>query len=283
MILVTGAAGKTGRAVLKALLRRKAAVRVFVRGRDQAADLLAAGAAEALIGDFASGDALRSAVNGISSLCHICPNMYPAETGVGQSMIRFAAEAGVKHFVYHSVLHPQTEKMPHHWNKLRVEEMLFEASLDFTILQPAPYMQNILASRELILNKGVYRAPYPATTALSLIDLDDLGEAAATVLTEEGHKNTTYELCGTAAMSQIEIVSALAEIKGAAVVYEEISIDDWCMEAAALGLGEYARSTLIEMFRYYAAYGLKGSTNQLRWLLRREPSGFHTFARREIF
>jgi hypothetical protein len=31
--------------------------------------------------------------------------------------------------VYHSVLHPQTEQMPHHWHKLRVEEMLLESRL----------------------------------------------------------------------------------------------------------------------------------------------------------
>ena len=59
--------------------------------------------------------------------------------------IRAAQSAGVERFVYHSVLHPQVEIMAHHWQKMRVEEQLFESGLSFTILQPAAYMQNVLA------------------------------------------------------------------------------------------------------------------------------------------
>ena len=66
----------------------------------------------------------------------------------------------MEHFVYHSVLHPQTEKMNHHWQKMRVEEMIFESGLPFTILQPAPYMQNLLAGWKSIVEDGVLRVPY---------------------------------------------------------------------------------------------------------------------------
>jgi NAD(P)H dehydrogenase (quinone) len=282
MILLTGAAGKTGRAVLKALVKREAAVRVFVRSREQAAELLAAGATEAILGDFTSTDALLNAVKGISSLYHICSNMHPAETGIGQSIIDCAAKAGVKRFVYHSVLHPQTEKMPHHWNKLRVEELLFESGLEFTILQPAPYMQNILASRDAILKEGIYRAPYPATTALSLIDLQDLGEAAAIVLTGKGHACAVYELAGTEALTQDDLVKALAAETGRTVRYEEVNLADWQKAAYASGLAAYGVETLTKMFSYYAAYGLSGSTNSLSWLLGRQPLSLVDFIRREI-
>jgi len=283
MILLTGAAGKTGRAVLQALVKKEAAVRVFVHNQDQASDLLKAGATEALLGDFTSTDALNTAVKGITSIYHICPNMHPAEVEIGRSLIEITAEAGVKHFVYHSVLHPQTEKMPHHWNKLRVEELLLEAGLSFTILQPAPYMQNILAAREAILKEGLYSAPYPADTALSLIDLQDLGEAAAVVLTGKGHANAIYELSGTTALTQSELVAMLTVARGSSVRYAEIASDQWLLNAAESGLGEYAVETLTKMFHYYAAFGLRGSMNQLRWLLGREPTGFLQFAKREIF
>ncbi|MBM4236387.1 MAG: hypothetical protein FJ152_07955 [Firmicutes bacterium] len=282
MILLTGAAGKTGRAVLQALAKREAVVRVFVRHRDQASDLLEVGATEALLGDFAMPDALHTAMKDVSSIYHICPNMHPSEVEIGRSIIKIAAEAGVKHFVYHSVLHPQTEKMPHHWNKMRVEELLFESGLEFTILQPAPYMQNILAFREAILKEGIYRAPYPAVTALSLIDLQDLSEAAAIVLTGEGHANAVYELVGTEALSQEALVSILTVAKGSLVRYAEIAIDEWRLNAAESGLGDYAMETLIQMFDYYAAYGLRGSTNQLRWLLGCEPTSFLEFTKRVL-
>lgn len=282
MILLTGAAGKTGRAVLLALVKREAAVRVFVRHQDQASDLLEAGATETLLGDFTSIDALHRAMKGVSSIYHICPNMHPAEVEIGRSIIDSAAKAGVKRFVYHSVLHPQTEKMPHHWNKLRVEELLFESGFEFTILQPAPYMQNILASRDAILKEGIYRAPYPATTALSLIDLQDLGEAAAIVLTGKGHACAVYELAGTEVLTQDDLVKALAAETGRTVRYEEVNLADWQKAAYASGLAAYGVETLTKMFSYYAAYGLKGNPNVLYWLLGRQPHSLEEFIKREI-
>ena len=71
------------------------------------------------------------------------------------------------------MLHPQIEAMPHHWEKMRVEEMLFAAGLDVTVLQPTAYMQNILGMARDIVEAG-FRVPYPVETPLSLVDLDDV-------------------------------------------------------------------------------------------------------------
>ena len=56
-----------------------------------------------------------------------------------------------------------------------------------------------------MIGDGRYRVPYPVDTKLSLVDLDDVAEAAALVLTEAGHSGASYELVGTTPMSQIEI------------------------------------------------------------------------------
>jgi NAD(P)H dehydrogenase (quinone) len=282
MILITGAAGKTGRAVLKALVNKKAVVRVLAHRREQIAELLAAGATEVLAGDLNKAETFRIAFSDITSLYHICPNMHPDEIEIGKMAITTAKKVGIQHFVYHSVLHPQAEKMPHHWSKLRVEEMLFESGLDFTILQPAPYMQNILAGKEKILNEGYYSAPYPVATALSLIDLEDLGEAAAVVLTEEGYGNAVYELSGTAATAQDELVAALSVALGKEISYREINLADWRKAAADQGVDQYGIDTLLRMFKYYATYGLMGNKKILQWLLGREPHSLIDFINREI-
>ena len=77
-------------------------------------------------------------------------------------VIGAAREADVEHLVFHSVLHPQIEAMPHHWQKMRVEELLLQSGLHYTILQPTIYMQNILASWDAISQNGVYPVPYAA-------------------------------------------------------------------------------------------------------------------------
>ncbi len=282
MILVTGAAGKTGRAVLKTLVARGTDVRALVRRSEQVEDLKTNGAADALIGDMADVESYQRAMPGVKSIYHICPNMHPSEVEIGRLAISAACEFNIGHFVYHSVLHPQTEKMPHHWQKLRVEEMLFESGLDFTILQPAPYMQNILAGMDSILNHGLYRIPYPLTTRLSLLDLEDLGEIAAAVLTESGHKGAVYEIAGTTGLTQSAVAALIGDALGQSVTAEEIPSGSWRREAQESGMGPYRLETLAKMFEYYAHFGLWGSSNVLHWLLGREPNSLTKFVNREF-
>jgi uncharacterized protein YbjT (DUF2867 family) len=178
------------------------------------------------------------------------------------------------------VLHPQIEEMPHHWNKLRVEEMLFSSGLDITILQPAAYMQNSLAQWDAIKRDGVYRVPYPVETRLSLVDLDDVAEAAALVLTNTGHSNATYELVGTPPLSQLELAEAFGRALKTHIRAEAETIESWNHRARNAGMDDYQRETLIKMFRVYARDGLKGNSNMLGWLLGRPPTSLAAFAAR---
>jgi NAD(P)H dehydrogenase (quinone) len=186
----------------------------------------------------------------------------------------------VSRLVYHSVLHPQIEAMPHHWNKLRVEEILFSSELDVTILQPTAYMQNSLAEWDRMVSGGIYRVPYPIETRLSLVDLDDVAEAAALVLTNGGHSGATYELVGTAPFSQIEIAETFSHALNKTVRAEAETIESWEQRARNGGMDDYQRETLIRMFRAYARDGLKGNPNVLGWLLGRPPTSFASFALR---
>jgi NAD(P)H dehydrogenase (quinone) len=197
MILVTGAAGKTGKAVIRAVAARGGEVRALVRRTAQAAEVVAAGACEAAVGAFDDPAALAHAASGATAIYHICPNVSPHEMSYAKAVVAAATAAGVRRFVYHSVLHPQIEAMPHHWAKLRVEEMLLASGLDVTVLQPTAYMQNVLAGWRSIAEQGVYRVPYPVETRISLVDLRDVAAAAALVLTEPGHAGATYALVGT--------------------------------------------------------------------------------------
>ena len=146
MILVTGASGKTGNAVVKALAAKGADVRALVRRAEQAPALRVIGAVEVAIGSFDEPATLMRAADGANAIYHICPNVSRHELSFAETVAAAARVHGVKRFVFHSVLHPQIEAMPHHWQKMRTEEMLLAAGFDLTILQPTAYMQNILAA-----------------------------------------------------------------------------------------------------------------------------------------
>jgi NAD(P)H dehydrogenase (quinone) len=277
MILVTGAAGKTGQAIVKALAAKGAAIRALVRRAEHVATLRGLGAAEVSVGHFEDAAAIADAFAGAQAIYHICPNVSPHEFVYACTVVTAAQEHDVKRFVYHSVLHPHIEAMPHHWQKARVEEMLFASGLDLTILQPTAYMQNLLGAWRGIAGEGVLRIPYPAATRLSLVDLDDVAEAAATVLRNDGHGGATYELAGTAPLSQAEVAATLEATLHKAIRVEVETVEAWEGRVRGSGMGDHERVTLGAMFRYYAEHGLIGNSNTLRWLLGRAPSDLADF------
>jgi uncharacterized protein YbjT (DUF2867 family) len=162
--------------------------------------------------------------------------------------------------------------MPHHWKKYQVEEKILESGLSFTILQPTAYMQNILNQWDSIMDQGVYSVPYPVMTRSSLVDLNDVAQAAAIVLTEPGHEYAIYELVGISSMTQIEVAETLSKQLNRPVKAQEISVKVWEENARASGLGDYQIDTLIKMFQHYARYDLMGNPNVLAWLLGRPPT-----------
>ncbi|MFN2152589.1 MAG: SDR family oxidoreductase, partial [Anaerolineales bacterium] len=267
MILVTGSAGKTGRAIIQALVKGGESVRVLAHRPDQVARLEALGVDDVLVGDMLDSASVTRAVQGIRAIYHIAPNVNPDEETIGRIIVDAARSANVERFVFHSVLHPQIEAMPHHWQKLRVEEMLFESGLFFTILQPTIYMQNILAYWDQIITDGIYPVPYSPESLLSMVDLDDVAQVAVMALTEPGHQSAVYELVGVSAMSQTDVANMLNEQLHRPVTVKIVSREDWERNARASGLGEFQVATLIKMFCFYERYGFAGNPNVLSYLL----------------
>ena len=287
MILITGAGGKTGRTLIK-VLSKVESVCAFVHREEHISILKSLGAEKVIVGDMRDESAVHSAMQGAQSVYHICPNMNPDEAGIGKLVVDEARKVEVQHFVYHSVLHPQTERMNHHWQKLRVEAMIFESGLLFTILQPAPYMQNLLAGWKSIVEDGVLRVPYSVNSKFSFVDLEDISEAAKMVLTEPNHANATYELAGTQPMSHVEVAEILSRVLNRDVLAEKEEIRDWRPRAERSSEGtrskrdEYAIENLVRMFEYYDQWGLAGNPNVLRWMLKREPCSINSFMERAV-
>lgn len=279
MILVTGAGGKTGRALIETLSKVES-VCAFVHRLSSVPVVKSLGAEKVIVGDMLDEAALEPALEDARAVYHICPNMSPDELQIGKQIIRQAIKSGVEHFVYHSVLHPQTEKMAHHWGKLRVEELILESGLSFTILQPAPYMQNLLAGWKKTLDDGVLRVPYSVYSKFSFIDLADLVEAATIILTEAGHKNATYELAGTAPFPHAEVGEIMKSVLNRPIRVEQEEISEWRLRAGEIN--EYALENLVKMFEYYDKWGLSGNPNVLRWILGRDPVSLENFIERSM-
>jgi len=277
VILVTGAAGKTGQQLVRQLADMGTRVRAMVLRPEQVEEALALGASEALVANFLKPADLSRCVDGARAVYHMCPNVHPQEVEIGEATIAAAQSAGVDRFVFHSVLYPDVEAMPHHWLKFQVEQKLKESGLKFTILQPCAYMQNVLTQISRMKQFGQLEVPYDVGAELSLVDLGDVAAAAATVLLEPGHEGLTYELCGPEAISHYRMARELGTVLGRPV--EAVAIDpaDWETSARAAGLGDYAIDALLKMFSWYDRNGFAGSSTDLESLLAKPATSFAKF------
>ncbi len=280
MILVTGAAGVTGLAVIRALAALGAPARALVHRHASEEKVRAAGAAHIVVGDLRNAGDVERAMRGVEAVYHICPNMCDAEIPIGQNAIAAALGAHVERFVYHSVILPGVRAMPHHWDKARVEQMLAGSGLRYTVLQPAAYMQNVHFHWRAIMDSGVYPQPCSAYTRLTLVDLEDVAQAAALALTGPGWPGATFALAGPAALSRVEMARIIGEVIGRPVRASVVPIDEWRRATEpVLGLG--ATQRLAAMFEYYDRHGLEaGSPDALAMILGRAPTGFRAFVER---
>lgn len=279
IVLVTGAGGRTGQTIVPTLIHAGHTVRILSR-RTELGGPWAQIAAERRQGDLGNDADVAAAMQGVDALYHIPPNMNPQEVAFGQRLVALARQAKLKHVVYHSVLHPQIQALPHHWNKVFVEEAVLESGLNFTILQPSSYMQNVLQDWEGITQRGVHTLGFSVQARLSLVDLQDVADVAAKVIGNPDHFGAVYELAGPEMLSGEDKARVLSQVLGRAVRAVEESLVDFRRRALAAGMPPHVVETRASMFAHYDHQGLVGNSNVLRWVLGRAPTTFEGFLRR---
>ena len=279
MILVTSAGGKSGRAMIGAFSAAGETVRAVLRRADSDAELRALGASEIVHADLGDAAAVAQAAAGCSAIYYICPNMTEDEKRIGDNVIAAAKAAGVGRLVFHSVLHTQVQALKHHWARLFVEEAIIESGVPFSILQVGSYYQNMLPGWAKMVETGVHAMAYDVDAPMSLVDLDEVAEAALNVLRDPGCANGIFEICGPV-ITLREKAAILSEVLARPVEARKLPAEEAVAHAAHMGVGAYGQDCMRRMFAHYDDHGLIGSPRVLGWLLGRAPADFETFARR---
>lgn len=269
-VVVTGAGGKTGRAVLAAVRARGAAATGVVRTPDHAARLPEG--VDAVVGDQRDAALLARALEGADAVHLIAPNMSPDDVAMAEAAVAACAVAGVRRAVLHSVVHPQLTAMPHHADKARAEEVLLASDVAWTLLQPNAYVQNLLGDPGS-LRAGRLAVPYDVDARSALVDLADVAEVASRCLLDGLGVHATFELSGPAEVSARDVAAAAATALGRGVTAERLDPEEWVAGAAPAGpAGEERRRRLLAMVRHYDRHGSPGDATVLRALLGREPT-----------
>ncbi len=264
-VLMVGATGPYAGMVLPELLSRGVTVRALVQDKAKSAQVLAAGAAEIAIGDLTDPASLRTAAADVDGVFHIGPAFAASETDMGLAMVAAAKAAGVGKFCFSSVYHPSLS-LANHVSKRAVEEAVYDSGMDFTVLQPAMFMQGLDGSWADVLAHGQLSAPYSTTAKVCYVDYRDVAETAARALTEETLAYGTFELSAPGMIDRVELASLISEVLGRPVQARATSISD-----APIPAGPF-RDGMLAMMTSYDTYGFAGGNPLvLRAVLEREP------------
>jgi uncharacterized protein YbjT (DUF2867 family) len=278
-ILVTGSTGTIGSQVLTHLQGRVADVRALTRSPEKAR---VPSGVTPVRGDLADVDSVRAALEGVSTLFLLAPNVADELT---QAMlaVEVAREAGVKGIVYLSVFKTEAyADVPHFAGKHTVERMIEDLDLPATILRPAYFIQNDLSLKEPLLNSDVYGMPI-GSKGISMVDTRDIGEAAAIELVRRERApaplgREAYALVGPDGLTGEDVAAIWSEALGRAVRYGGDDLDSL---EQRLKPAWYALDLRLMFSRYQTdgAVATADDIARLTALLSRAPRSYRAFAR----
>ena len=259
-ILVLGATGMQGGAVVQSLLKQDAGVRGVTRRPESARGVALRDAGVTLVSaSMSDEDALAEGMAGADGVFALTS---PFEGGPddeivqGRALINAAGRAGVSHFVLSSVgSADQATGIPHFESKFEVEEMLLGSGLTHTILRPVYFMENILSKTTIQrIGEGTFAMPMTPDRVLQQVCAPDYGEVAAQVLlTPERFAGRAIDVASDALTGEQE-AKALGRVLGHEVTYRQAPID-------ALGA---PGSDMRLMFEWFESTGYRADVEALR-------------------
>lgn len=251
MIVVTGATGTIGSAVLRRLSAAGVETRALSRDPSRGPSLPHVRWAQA---DLAEPDALRSRFEGADRLFLLTGNARNM-TQLQTNAVEAAAAAAVDHVVKLSArgAQPGSASAIGRWHH-EVEACLKQTNMAWTMLRPHVFMQNLLDQAERIRGRGTVRAA-SGDGRIPFIDTRDIADVAATVLTEDGHAGRTYVLTGGVALDYHQVATAIGTVKGRQVEYVAESPDEARARLTAEGLSEWLVESRLALAAYHRAGG----------------------------
>lgn len=247
-ILVTGATGTVGSALVRALSNRDVCVRAGVHSIIKGDRLRHLNPDVQLVElDFARPDTLTVALTGADRAFLITP-FSEDQVEASQRFIDAARAAGVRQVVRLSAMGAEAEPgiQLGRWHRA-AEQYLAQSGLSYVVLRPNSFMQNFITYQgQSIREQGAIYQPLD-DARLSYIDVFDVAEVAAAVLTADvaQHHGRAYSLTGPAAVSNHEVAAAIGQAAGRPVQY--VPVPEESARQAMQGAPQWMIDCLMEL------------------------------------
>jgi uncharacterized protein YbjT (DUF2867 family) len=275
MILITGASGNAGGAVLREVLKSGSGVRAMVRSREDSAKVPQG--ATAVVADFADTSSLRRALEGVDTVYLVCSPVREL-VELESNMIDACREAGVKHIVLNSALGAgDFAKSFPSWHR-KVEDKLKGSGMAYTTLRPNGFMQNLIAyfAPSIRAQAAFYQST--GNAKISHLDLRDIAVAATKILrSPTQHAGKIYELNGPEALSYAEVAEKISKATGRNVQYVDIPADAQRKVLSDMDMPDFMITALLELQEYYASGKASKVDGTLESLIHRAPTKMDDF------
>jgi len=232
---VTGATGQLGRLIVEKLKQKVGAGNLIalVRSPEKAVNL----AIDARKFDYTEAESLANALQGIDSLLLISGSDVGQRKVQHENIIKAAQEAGIKWIVYTSLLHADTSSLSLAVEHVATEDLLKSSGIPYTILRNGWYTENYTGSVPGAVGSGAFVGS-AGEGMISSASRDDYAEAAAVVLTSEGHVGKVYELAGDVAYTLRDLAAEISNQTGKNIPYNNLSEEDYAGILKSLGVPE---------------------------------------------
>ena len=277
MILVTGATGRNGKELLRVLSAKGFAVRALVRNPAEA--IAALPNVEIVQGDMARPETLAAGLRGVDRAMLISSSD-PMMLDVQTNFIDAAKQAGVTHVVKLSGIMPELDSA-FRFARMHgeIEKRLEASGMAFTHLRAGEFMPAYFRQVPNITAKGAMFLPMEEARIAS-IDVGDIAEIAAKVLTGSGHEGKTYPLTDPEALTMTEVAEKLSAAAGKTIRYVNVPPEAARQAQLAAGMPPHLADALFELFAERRNGKEAKVWRDAQALLGQLPTSFDEFARR---
>ncbi|HVV13815.1 SDR family oxidoreductase, partial [Amycolatopsis sp.] len=247
MILVTGATGLNGSAVIRACVERQLPVRALVRDPAKAAAFGNPRHVEVVQGDLLDPETLGAALDGVRRVLLISgADQQLVETQ--RTFIDAAKKAGVEHIIKFSGVGCWSDSgFRFARMHAEVERYLENSGLAWTMLRPAQFMPVYFREVPAILADGELKLPM-ADARLAPVDVDDIAQVAVALLQGDGHEGARYEMTGPEALTMAEVADRISVATGQPVRYADTDPAEKRKTLLEAGIPEFFADAMDELF-----------------------------------
>jgi uncharacterized protein YbjT (DUF2867 family) len=252
VILVTGATGNVGGALLGQLCSSGVPVRALVRSSERG-DILRGYDCEIAVGAYEDPASLHTALHDVERVFLVAPageGMADLEIAALQAIRAGRPDARVVLLAAEGVDAPGERGGRVLAEHRRVVRHLRDSGLPGTVLAPGSFMQNLLRQAGSVQEHDVLALP-AGTAAVNHVDVRDVAAVAAHVLTSDGHDGATYTVTGPEALTYEQVAASLAEVLGREVRYVDAPPQDARAALVGGGLSPWLADALLELHEAY--------------------------------